>query len=66
MNKSDLAQVLEVSESYLNSQEKRILENRRKYGIEIKKIGHGRTAQYGIRFPWMDEMVWGIDEVEIR
>lgn len=65
MTKGELAVVLGVSEGYLEKNEKKVLEQRRKTNIEIIKSGRGKNAEYGVKFPWMIEMAWNIDEIEM-
>lgn len=65
MTREELASVLGVSEEYLRVHEKEALNRKRKRGIDITKIGYGKTAEYGVKFPWMIEMAWNIDEIEM-
>ena len=65
MSRSELADVLGVKESYLQSHWQKALAAQQKQGIKIIKVGRGEKAQYGIKFPWMYDMAWSIDEVEL-
>jgi hypothetical protein len=65
MTREELGCVLGVSESYLKYHEKKALTAKARENIEIQKIGRGDSAQYGVRFPWMIDMAWSIDEIEM-
>ena len=65
MSSDELADVLQLKESYIRSHWPRIVESYEKQNIKLYKLGRGAAANYGVQMPWDNEIVWSVDALEM-
>ena len=65
MSSDELAEVLQLKESYIRSHWPRIVESYEKQNIKLYKLGRGAAANYGVQMPWDNEIVWDVDALEM-
>ena len=64
MTSGELANVLQIKETYLRSHWQDIVRSNGRAGIELYKQGRGMTATYGIKGWGMKEVCWNYDEIK--
>lgn len=62
MTSAQLAQVLEVKETYLLSHYRKIKESKEKIGIHLYKRGRGKTADFGYQDWKTDTICWRYED----
>ena len=65
MSSGELADVLQLKESYIRSHWPRIVESYEKQNIKLYKLGRGAAANYGVQMAWDNEIVWDVDALEM-
>ena len=63
MSSQELADVLQIRESYLRSHWQDIVKSNARAGIELYKRGRGPYAEYGIKGWGMKEVCWDFDDL---
>ena len=65
MSSDELADILQLKESYIRSHWPRIVESYEKQNIKLYKLGRGAAANYGVQMPWDNEIVFDVDALEM-
>jgi hypothetical protein len=63
MTSFELANVLQIKETYLRSHWQDIVKSNARAGIELYKRGRGATAAYGIKAWGMTEVCWEYNKI---
>ena len=63
MTSFELANILQIKESYLRSHWQDIVKSNARAGIELYKRGRGVTAAYGIKAWGMTEVCWEYNKI---
>ena len=61
MSSQELADYLQIKESYLRSHWRDIVKSNAKVGVELYKRGRGPHAEYGVKGWGMEEVCWDFD-----
>ena len=61
MSSQELADYLQIKESYLRSHWRDIVKSNAKVGVELYKRGRGQQAEYGVKGWGMEEVCWDFD-----
>ena len=65
MSSDELADVLQLKESYIRSHWPRIVESYEKQNITLYKLGRGAAANHRVQMPWDTEIVWDVDALAL-
>ena len=63
MTSFELANILQIKETYLRSHWQDIVKSNAKAGVELYKRGRGQYAEYGIKAWGMTEVCWDFDDL---
>jgi hypothetical protein len=61
MSSQELADYLQIKESYLRSHWRDIVKSNAKVGVELYKRGRGPQAEYGVKGWGIEEVCWDFD-----
>ena len=64
MTSYELADVLQIKETYLKSHWRDIVRSNARAGIELHKRGRGASAEFGIKGWGMKEVCWDYDKAK--
>lgn len=65
MKIEDIATYLHMTPSSIRPHWARIVRDYAKGGLELIKVGRGASAEYGIKLPDEEEIIWDSDELEM-